>query len=190
VASVAAARAKGDRHDRTGGPTDPSGAPDVGAAAALALRSALGHFATGVTIVTAALDGRPATGLAVSSFNAVSLDPPLVLWSLRRASRSLPVLREAGGFVVNVLGDHQHDLIARFAGGPHDRFDGLDWAPGRHGGPVIRGAIAHFECALHAEHDGGDHVILIGRVLAHAAEDGRPLVYWRGRPHGDVAARA
>jgi flavin reductase (DIM6/NTAB) family NADH-FMN oxidoreductase RutF len=162
--------------------------PGEGVDAARALRTALGCFATGVTIVTAALDGRPATGLAVSSFNAVSLDPPLVLWSLRRASRSLPVLREAGGFVVNVLGDHQHDLIARFAGGSHERFDGLDWVPGRHGGPVIRGAIAHFECALHAEHDGGDHVILIGRVLAHAAADGRPLVYWRGRPHDAAAA--
>jgi flavin reductase (DIM6/NTAB) family NADH-FMN oxidoreductase RutF len=162
--------------------------PDDGAAAARALRTALGCFATGVTIVTAALDGRPATGLAVSSFNAVSLEPPLVLWSLRRASRSLPVLRAAGGFVVNVLGDQQRDLIARFGGDGADRFAGVDWAPGRHGGPVIRGAIAHFECALHAEHDGGDHVILIGRVLAHAAADGRPLVYWRGRPHGTAAA--
>lgn len=159
-----------------------------GGEASRALRNALGQFATGVTIVTAAVDGRPATGLAVSSFNAVSLDPPLVLWSLRRASRSLPVLREARSFVVNVLGDHQHGLIARFAGGAHDRFEGVDWRPGRHGGPVIRGAIAHFECALHAEHDGGDHVILVGRVLAHAAADGRPLVYWRGRPHASAAA--
>ncbi len=159
-----------------------------GGEASRALRNALGQFATGVTIVTAAVDGRPATGLAVSSFNAVSLDPPLVLWSLRRASRSLPVLREARGFVVNVLGDHQHGLIARFAGGGHDRFEGVDWRSGRHGGPVIRGAIAHFECALHAEHDGGDHVILVGRVLAHAAADGRPLVYWRGRPHASAAA--
>ncbi|MDT7952901.1 MAG: flavin reductase family protein [Acetobacteraceae bacterium] len=145
------------------------------------LRRALGRFATGVTIVTTCTEDGRLEGLTANSFTSVSLDPPLVLWSLNRAARSLPSFLSARWFTVNVLGSHQRELSARFAGSMADRFAGLDFAEGLGGCPVLEDGIAHFECSVHDRVDAGDHVIFLGRVERMRHREGVPLLYSSGR---------
>ena len=167
-----------------GGRGSPSRTPPGGAEAVLldplALRQALGRYATGVTLVTCrAADGRPA-GLTVNSFTSLSLDPPLVLWSLRRSSGLLPSFEAASHFAVNVLAERQIDLSRRFASPEPDKFGAGQWVdgPGDAGRlPLLEGCIARFECAVEARHGHGDHVLYIGRVLRLQTGDGAPLVY-------------
>lgn len=151
--------------------------PDIPASA---LRKALGRFTTGVTIITCIdADGEP-VGLTANSFTSLSLDPPLVLWSLQRASATLDGFLASTHFVVNVLAESQVDLSRRFASSMPDKFAEGAWSPGIGGAPVLSGCAAVFECAHHAQHDGGDHVLFIGRVLrAHEAPIA-PLVYQAG----------
>ena len=147
----------------------------------LALRTALGRFATGVTIVTC-LDGDGApVGLTANSFASLSLDPPLVLWSLRKASGSRAVFAAAGHFVVNVLAETQVDLSRRFASpAVADKFAEGAWAPGLGGVPVLAGCAAVFECQAEASHDIGDHLLFIGRVLRLADFAVPPLLFQGG----------
>ena len=157
--------------------------PDAGQARPdpRALRTALGCFPTGVAIVTTtAPDGAP-VGLTISSFNTVSLDPPLVLWSLGLGARSLPVFRRSGGFAVNVLAADQAHVPSLFSGPDADRFAGLDWRLGALGFPVIAGAAALFECADYARYPGGDHEIFLGEVCHFEHTDTTPLVFGKGR---------
>ncbi len=144
-------------------------------------RDALGHFATGVTIVTTVTgDGAP-VGLTVNSFNSVSLDPPLVLWSLARSSRNLRVFTAAEHFAVNVLAADQADLAQRFAGRDEDKFAGVHWVPGAGGMPLIAGCAARFQCRVSFRYEGGDHLIFVGEVVA-LDQSGKPaLVFHRGR---------
>ena len=147
------------------------------------LRLALGRFTTGVTIVTCHdATGAPA-GLTANSFSGVSLEPPLVLWSLRRASPNLPLFDAATHFTVNVLAESQVDLSRRFASTLPDKFtDGL-WSAGRHGAPVLAGCAAVFECETVTRQAAGDHLLFIGRVL-HASESALPpLVFQAGHYH-------
>jgi 3-hydroxy-9,10-secoandrosta-1,3,5(10)-triene-9,17-dione monooxygenase reductase component len=131
---------------------------------AKALRNALGRFTTGVTIATCRdADGRP-VGLTANSFNSLSLDPPLVLWSLRLASPALPAFRAASHFAINVLAESQVGLSRRFASAVADRFAEGIWADGIGGAPVLAGCAAAFECALYHQQEAGDHVLFIGRV--------------------------
>lgn len=149
---------------------------------ARAFRNSLGLFATGVCAVTATTaDGHP-MGLTINSFSSVSLNPPLILWSLDKESDTMPVFESANAFTVNVLGDHAKDLSQRLSRkGQHALHEG-EWGRGATGAPVLVDAIAHFDCTISARHDGGDHVILVGEVKAHAHKDGvQPLVYYRGR---------
>lgn len=146
-------------------------------------RSALGCFATGITVVTSVTpDGRP-MGLTVNSFNSVSLDPPLVLFSLDRRNGDLADFEAAGHFAVNVLTRHQQDVSVRFSTSPETRWPGLDWATLDTGAPVLKDCLAVFDCRTEAVHDGGDHVIFLGRVVAMTAPnpDAGPLMYYRGR---------
>ena len=146
-----------------------------------ALRAALGRFATGVTIITArGFDGAPA-GFTANSFNSVSLDPPLILWSLARSSPRLGVYRAAEHYAVNILAAGQADLAARFARRDVDRFAGVAWEEGLGGAPVIGGALAAFECAHEAVYPAGDHELFIGRVMACRAGEGAPLAFFAGR---------
>jgi 4-hydroxyphenylacetate 3-hydroxylase, reductase component len=156
------------------GPFDGSGASSL-------LRSALGRFATGVTIVTCTDTAGAAVGLTVNSFSALSLEPPLVLWSLRVESPSLPSFRAARHFAVNVLAEHQLDLSRRFAAGATDRFDAGRWTEGQTGAPVLSGALAVLECSTQAAHAHGDHVLFIGTVRHVAAHAGPPLLFQAGR---------
>lgn len=155
-----------------------SAAPDL--VEPQALRTALGRFATGVTIVTC-LDasGRP-VGLTANSFSALSLDPPLVLWSLRRSSPSLASFAAAAHFAVNVLAETQVDLSRRFAAPVADKFAEGQWSPGLGGAPVLTGCAAVFECATVQQHDGGDHALFIGRVLRVSDVGVAPLLFQGG----------
>ncbi len=147
----------------------------------LLLRVALGQYATGVAVVTTVGgDGRPA-GLTVNSFASVSLDPPLVLWSLGRNSACLPAFKACSHFAVNVLAADQVELSNRFAAAALDRFAHLQWQPGLGGVPLLAGCCARFECSSEARHAGGDHLIFVGRVERFDREERPPLVFHGGR---------
>jgi len=148
---------------------------------AAAFRTACGQFATGVAVVTArARSGQP-VGLTINSFSSVSLDPPLVLFCLACEAQCMAGFDGADGFVIHVLSAEQRALSARFATPDADRFQALDWQDGPCG-PVLPGALVRFDCRRHAVVDGGDHIILIGRVEAVSVPDGAtdPLLYFRG----------
>jgi flavin reductase (DIM6/NTAB) family NADH-FMN oxidoreductase RutF len=146
-----------------------------------AFRNALGCFATGVTVVTTVTDAGEPVGLTANSFSSVSLDPPLVLFCLDRASHNLDAFRAAGRFAVNVLGEDQRDLSVRFSTTIGDRWDGVVWERWETGAPVLNGCLAALDCETEAIHEGGDHVIIVGRVQRLAATtDGKPLLYFRG----------
>ena len=144
-------------------------------------RAALGTFVTGVTIVTARDgSGRP-VGLTANSFNSVSLDPPMVLWSLSLRSASLPVFRDADSWAVHVLAADQQALSDRFARPGEDRFAGLGDSDGEEGAPMIPGYAARFGCRARFEYEGGDHAIFLGEVVAFERREVEPLIYHSGR---------
>lgn len=147
----------------------------------MAFRHALGQFATGVAVITAeAAEGR-GIGMTMSSFNSVSMDPPLILFSIDRRSSSLQAMTDAKGYAVNILGRGQEHLSATFARSLNDRWSMVEHTLGHEAAPLIAGALAHFECAPYAHYDGGDHVIFVGRVVrftANPADD--PLIFFRG----------
>jgi flavin reductase (DIM6/NTAB) family NADH-FMN oxidoreductase RutF/pimeloyl-ACP methyl ester carboxylesterase len=161
----------------------PRAAPEYHAGSdARTLRDALGCFGTGVTVVTT-LDpeGRP-IGLTANSFTSVSLDPPLLLVCLARTAGSLPAFEANASFVVNVLHIGQQPTSARFARREEDRFAATPWETWDTGAPIIKNSLASFECERHAIHDGGDHVILVGRVIRVRFEPRRdPLIFFRGK---------
>ena len=147
---------------------------------AATFRTVLGHFCTGVTIVTAAADGEP-VGLTCQSFTSVSLDPPLVLFVPAKGSNSWPRIRHAGHFCANVLSEEQEELGRRFAIRGADKFAGVGWRPGPTGAPVLDGCIAFIECDLEAVHEAGDHDIAVGRVVdLGISGKGSPLLFYRG----------
>ena len=146
------------------------------------LRDALGCFATGVTIVTCIDDeGRP-VGLTANSFTSVSLDPPLLLVCIHNRARCAPALLAAEHFAVNVLQTGQQPASIRFATKEEDRFGVTPWSTGETGAPVLMDSLGVFECARHAVHEGGDHHILVGRVVrANFDPSLDPLLFFRGR---------
>lgn len=144
-------------------------------------RKALGSFATGVTVITTRAADGAALGMTVSSFNSVSLEPPLVLWSLANSSLSLPAFRAAEHWIVHVLGTDQEGLSGRFARRGEDKFAGLEFDAGVGGAPLLRGCSARFQCRTAFQYEGGDHVIFVGEVLAFDREDHAPLVFHGGR---------
>lgn len=161
----------------------PRAAPEYRAGSdARTLRDAMGCFATGVTVVTAmTADGVP-VGLTANSFTSVSLDPPLLLVCIGNGAGCAPVLREASHFAINVLQIGQQPASNRFAGKGEDRFANTPWTSGETGAPVLTGSLSTFECSRHAVHDGGDHFILIGKVVRANFEPRRdPLLYFRGK---------
>lgn len=145
-------------------------------------RSALGMFATGVTIVTARDAHGKLVGLTANSFNSVSLQPPLVLWSLARAAASMAVFSTGSHYAINVLAADQQALAQRFAAKDVDRWAGVAHAEGVAGAPVLAGAAATFECFNRSRYEEGDHVIFVGEVerCTHRA-DASPLLYHGGR---------
>ncbi|MCA1477277.1 MULTISPECIES: flavin reductase family protein [Bradyrhizobium] len=143
-------------------------------------RNALGTYATGVTIITAAApDGKP-YGLTCNSFASVSLNPPLVLWSLVVYSSSLTIFQNASHFSVNVLGASQQALANKFAKSSDDKFTGVDWTPGLGNAPVLAESVANFQCRSVNRYYGGDHVIFLGAVEAYTYNAKEPLLFARG----------
>jgi flavin reductase (DIM6/NTAB) family NADH-FMN oxidoreductase RutF len=146
-------------------------------------RRVLGHFASGVTIVsTCDADGRP-TGLTASAFSSVSLDPPLILVCVDHKSQSYPAMRERGRFAVNILAAGQEAVSRRFASSRLDKFEGVPHRITDLGVPLVEGAIAQLECVTVSMHVEGDHTIFVGLVERAAVGHGQPLLYYRGKYH-------
>jgi len=148
---------------------------------AKALRDTLSNYATGVAIVTTTdTDGTP-YGVTINSFNSVSLEPPLVLWSLALSAWSLPVFQRASGFAVNILSHEQGEACKLFASRDEERFAQVAWERGFNDLPVLDGNLATLVCDVWARHPGGDHEIMIGEVLDCTCTGGTPLVYCQGQ---------
>ncbi len=144
-----------------------------------AFRRALGNFATGVTIMTAAAGGRR-VGVTANSFNSVSLEPALILWSIDKHSTSYEVFNDASHFAVNILAADQIDLSNQFARHSEDKFAGIEPETGAGGAPLLGDCAARFQCEMHQQVDGGDHWILIGKVVAFDDLGRAPLLYHQG----------
>jgi flavin reductase (DIM6/NTAB) family NADH-FMN oxidoreductase RutF len=146
-------------------------------------RRALGQFATGVAVVTAEVEGIRLSA-TVNSFSSVSLEPPLVLFSLARAALSFELWQRVESFAVMVLSGDQTEISNRFATAGSDKWRDIDVVAGRNGAPLIPGALACFECRMHARYDGGDHEILVGRVEQYSvggAPVSGPLIFFEGK---------
>lgn len=144
-------------------------------------RRCLGSFVTGVTVITTLDETGAAIGMTANSFNSVSLDPPLIVWSLRLNASSFPVFSKAARFVVNILSEEQVDISNRFAKSGPDRFNGVATTPGISGVPLIDGCSAHLECRTEAIYPGGDHLLFLGRVERIVGSARKPLAFGAGK---------
>lgn len=145
-------------------------------------RHVLGHFCSGLTIVAAHNAGEP-VGMTCQSFMSLSLDPPLIGFSPARTSTTYPHIRRSGGFCVNVLADHQEGLARSFGAKADDRWAAIEWSAGPSGNARISGALAWIDCEIEAEHEVGDHYLVVGRVTALQADVASPLLFFQSRFH-------
>lgn len=152
---------------------------------ARAFRDALGTFATGVTLVTIKTPDGP-MGFVANSFSSLSMDPPLVIWAPAKSASRFPHYAAAKHYAIHILAEDQQELITRFVRGGAG-FDGLDYEINAEGVPVVAEAAARFECEQHATYEGGDHLIVVGRVLRAATRDIAGLVFKKGRYGGFFA---
>ncbi len=153
------------------------------------LRRLLGNFATGVAVVTALTPEGERCGVTINSFNSVSMSPELVLFSLDRGLRSLPLFMAAERYCVNLLSSEQQDVSARFAARGGDKWAGTAWRPCGNGAPLIDGVLAHMECERHEVVEAGDHLIFLCRVRDFSIDAaGSPLVFYRGGYHALLPA--
>jgi 3-hydroxy-9,10-secoandrosta-1,3,5(10)-triene-9,17-dione monooxygenase reductase component len=147
---------------------------------AATFRTVLGHFATGVVIVTA-VDGDEPVGMACNSFTSVSLEPPLVLFCAAKSSTTWPRIQAAGKWAANILDDDGEETCRLFAQKGADRFTRAAYSPGRTGSPILDDALAFVDCETIAEHDAGDHLLVVGRVVELGYKhEGTPLLFYRG----------
>ena len=155
---------------------DPAGSDD----ARRAFRNTLGHFATGVTCMTTRSPSGGPVGITVSSFNSLSLDPPLILWSIANYAATFAGFQVGHAFAVNVLSADQEELAKKFAQAGGDKFAGVDLHMGMDGVPLIAGCVAYFECIVEARYPGGDHDIIVGRVRRIFNIGKTPLLFHGG----------
>ena len=146
-------------------------------------RRALGNFATGITVVTTGSPAVGMIGITANSFNSVSLDPPLVLFSLDRRAYSLPAFHSAGHFAINILAHDQRHLSVIFATPLIDKWENVHYELWDTGCPILTDTLASFECKTQHIYDGGDHLIFVGRVQKMRAGSGVPLLFYRGAYH-------
>jgi len=152
-----------------------------GPVSAAVMREVLGHFVSGIVVITASGPDGP-LGFTCQSFSSLSLDPPLVSFAPARSSSTWPQIRSVGAFCVNVLAADHQEISAGFARSGVDKFAGVTWRPGPSGAPVLEGVSAWIDCVLRDEFDGGDHTIVVGQVQDLGADPARlPLLFYRGR---------
>lgn len=154
-------------------------------------REALGHYASGITVITSHIDGEP-IGFTCQSFYSVSMTPPLVSFSVMSGSASYPRMRRAGRFVVNILSGEQVGISDRFARRGTDKWHGVEWRKSPLGNPIIAGSLHWVDCEIHAEHAAGDHLIVIGEVKALNLQEAaatQPLLYFKGQ-YCNIAAHS
>jgi flavin reductase (DIM6/NTAB) family NADH-FMN oxidoreductase RutF len=145
------------------------------------LRRVMGHFATGVTVVTTRAQNGRFYGLTANALTSVSLAPPLLLVCVDKKAESYPYFAESKVFTVNILSAHQEDISRRFAVSGGEKFEGVAYRIGANGAPILDGVLAYVECKVWSEYDGGDHTIYLGEVLeAEVAGEGKPLLFFRG----------
>lgn len=151
--------------------------------APLSFREALGHYASGITVITSSLEGEP-IGFTCQSFYSVSTSPPLVSFSVMSSSASYPKIRQAGRFAVNILSGKQASVSNRFAQRGTDKWHGVQWQASPLGNPVLDGSLHWLDCQIHAEYSAGDHLIVIGEVKALNLQEAvatQPLLYFKGQ---------
>jgi len=150
----------------------------------LQFREALGHFASGITVITSHHEDEP-VGFTCQSFYSVSMEPPLVSFSVMARSLSYPKIRQAGRFAVNILSGDQQSISNQFAQRGNDKWRGIDWQTSPLGNPLIAGSLHWLDCEIHAEHTAGDHLIVLGEVKAlnMSKAESTPLLYFRGQYH-------
>jgi len=151
---------------------------------AIQFRRTCARFATGIAIATVSDDEGAPHGMTVNSFTSVSLVPPLVLFCVDYSANLLPLFRAARYYGLSILSEDQHSLSNRFAQRGQDRFDGVDWALGQFGVPLIPRALAHLECEVRQVIEAGDHAVFIGEVVSTGVLDGRPLLYFESGYRG------
>lgn len=157
----------------------PAGSPLLSVEASR-FRQVLGHYCSGVTVITS-LDEEGPVGFACQTFHSLSLDPPLISFNVAKRSSTWPKIRWAGRFCVNVLAADQEHLCRRFAVSGGHKFRNVSWTPSTGGSPILAGVLAWIDCEVEAEYEGGDHVIVVGRVHDLAADGGaEPLLFYRG----------
>jgi flavin reductase (DIM6/NTAB) family NADH-FMN oxidoreductase RutF len=144
------------------------------------LRRVMGHFATGVTVITTISKQGAPFGLTANAFMSVSLEPPLLLISVDRKAESFPHFEESKVFTVNILRDDQESVSRRFAVSGGNKFEGVAYHVGGNGVPILEGTLAHVECRLYAAHDGGDHILYLGEIQEAETREGKPLLFYRG----------
>jgi flavin reductase (DIM6/NTAB) family NADH-FMN oxidoreductase RutF len=144
------------------------------------LRQVMGHFATGVTVITTLNKAGQIQGLTANAFTSVSLEPPLLLISVDKKAESWPAFEESKVFTVNILADHQEALSRKFAVSGANKFEGVAYRIGANRAPILEGALAYIECTLWAAYEGGDHSIYLGEIQQAEIREGKPLVFFRG----------
>ena len=144
-------------------------------------RNVLGSFPTGVTVITTKDADGNRYGVTANSFNSVSLDPPLVLWSIGKTSTSYDAFMAAEFFNIHILAADQEAISNNFAKSGGDKYDGIDYQDGIEGAPVVAGCAAVMQCKIEHQYEGGDHIILVGRVMEYQYDDKDSLVFSRGR---------
>ena len=147
------------------------------------LRSVMGHFATGVTVITTMDKAGTPFGLTANAFTSLSLNPPLILVCIDKGVQCYSCFEESKIFAVNLLNEDQEELSRRFATKGIEKFAGIEWHKGRHGVALLDGAIGYIECKVARSYEGGDHTIYVGEIVNAAASGDRPLIFFKGKYH-------
>jgi 3-hydroxy-9,10-secoandrosta-1,3,5(10)-triene-9,17-dione monooxygenase reductase component len=145
------------------------------------LRRVMGHFATGVTVITTKDQGGGPNGLTANAFMSLSLNPPLILISIDKGATCYACFAPDNGFTVNFLSEHQEEISRRFATKGIDKFAGLKWKEGSNGAAILDGVLGYVECRITQCYDGGDHTIVLGEILNVSAAGERPLLFFKGK---------
>jgi len=144
------------------------------------LRRVMGHFATGVTVITTISKEGELHGLTANAFTSVSLDPPLLLISVDKKADSYPHFEASKVFTVNILAEDQESLSRKFAVSGGNKFEGVAYRIGANGTPILEGVLSYIECTLYAAYDGGDHTLYLGAIQQAEITEGKPLLFFRG----------